>query len=205
MTQHGRIYAGYDVNKPSELVELLKQKRVQKYLELSDEQKSACVELFSKTKEISRELNRNGLTGAEHFYRHSTATKELATRYLDEVLAPAQLVRLKNFAYRAEIDTIGWADSISGGRLSDAVGVYDSQRHSLHQRTSAIVAAHELQILEIKKRMEIAVLNELSAEQRKNAKDALGEFCDFTLEDRGDWMRDAAAKYNERKNALKSK
>ncbi len=53
--------------------------------------------------------------------------------------------------------------------------------------------------------MEIAVLNELSAEQRKNAKDALGEFCDFTLEDRGDWMRDAAAKYNERKNALKSK
>ncbi len=80
ITQHGRIYAGYDVNKPSELVELLKQKRVQECLELSDEQKSACVELFSKTKEISRELNRNGVTGAEHFYRHSTAAKGLATR-----------------------------------------------------------------------------------------------------------------------------
>ncbi len=195
-----RIIAGYNPDDPVELVELLKEKRVQAAIELDESQQKAVNELFTKKNALMREESM-ALSTPERSLQFKIARTDLAERYLDEVLTGDQYNRLKNFAYRSEVDAIGWADSISGGRLSDAVGVYDGQRTALHQRTSAIVAEHEARILEIKKQMEAAILKELSAEQRGKAVAALGEFYDYKPVSIGDQIREATIRLNElRKN-----
>ncbi len=190
-----RIIAGYNPDDPSELVELLRQNKVCFALGLNDDQTKAMNDLFAQKKNLIREESM-GLGSAERSLKFSLAKKELANRYLDEVLTVDQYQRLKNIAFRSEIESIGWAESISGGRLSDAVGVHDGQRTALHQRTTAIIAEHEAKILEIKKQMEIAILKELSAEQRDKAIKALGDFYDYKSETDGDVIREHTARIN---------
>ncbi len=112
---NGRIYAGRNPAQPSDLVEFLREARIQQAIELTKEQEAAFRSLYSQIHRRGAVLAGDQVDVAKS-REYSLFRKTATVKYLDEVLTPEQRKRLVQLAHRTEIHEIGLAASIAQGR-----------------------------------------------------------------------------------------
>lgn len=109
------------------------------------------------------------------------AINEMIKGALEELLPPEKLERLKQIAYRYEIQKMGFAGSLSEGWLADVVEMHDAQYSTLMRKIGDIEVETQKKIDQLRSAAEEEVLAQLSPEQRKNVRNALGEPLKYRL------------------------
>ncbi len=183
----GRYSLGPDPQNASQMFPLLTQQSIQDELQLNDVQIKAIQSIEQDHQARLYEVAPK--TTSEAVQREKRAmemkliekVREERAQALEEILLPEQLVRLRQICYRYDVATRGIVTALTDGRLREAAGVHDNQVAHLQQKGQEIEEKARRDILAIMKRVEEEMFAELSADQRKLAKAALGEY--FVPED----------------------
>lgn len=168
----GKILVGPDANNITQLFNLLRSSEVTEALDLNKAQKIAIENAFKSEKEKIRELYSQKVP----FNEITGALRSDARSFYDEVLTPAQKLRMRQVVFRIEVSVIGLAAALTEGRLRDEVKVYENQVTRIQDRGKEIEARTKAEILAILKRSEKELLAELTPEQRAAAEKSLGDF-----------------------------
>jgi hypothetical protein len=196
------ILIGPDPNSRSALFELLKDEQVQQQLELNEREISAVIEIGEKYKEEMRSyldsIRLSGKQVDQKEYRQIQAVrKEAAENAIEEILTGPEISRLRQIAFRIEVSRIGLSAALVLGRLGTEVRIYDNQKHSVFERGSLIESHARQEIDEIRQRAEADILSTLTPEQRRWAKDALGEYFYYEPLDQSNVVRERSKVFTE--------
>ena len=177
---------GLNPNDKSQLFNLLKNKSIQRELQISDEQIRGATDIMQGAQERMQTIVQGMLAnrrpdGGLNIDRDSIKliaeeNSAEAREAIEEILKPAQLRRLRQLAYQIEIDRDGLGASLVKGRLGREIGVYEGQKEQILDRAEQIEEQLKLEIAALKAEARAALLAELSPEQREAAEELLGEY-----------------------------
>lgn len=178
LLSNGRILIGVDPENPIDQLNALRDSQVLNGLQVSaDAGETLQQHLKDYDRAFQEFLRKNRRTLTQEQFKELTGTlKDEASAVVDEVLTPEQAERLPQILYRIEVSVLGWAESLTNGRLGEAVAVYDGQKERIARKTAEILEERNRRIAEAHKTAEEEILGLLSPEQRKAAEEKLGEF-----------------------------
>lgn len=190
-----------DFNKRENLFKLLQWRSVQDELALTKEQVDAVHRLNDELRQefakMDAELSNRSAdefpedkkaTGFEKMrtetYRRirSEMYARMDARFadaLEEVLLPHQMNRVMQLSYYAETEYVGLGAALTHGRLGREIGVSESEYAVLRERIHTLDLGTAKKVQSIRMAAHNSVLQELSAEQRRNAEDALGPYFEY--------------------------
>jgi len=168
----GKILVGPSPDNIGQLFNLMRSSEVMEALDLDKQQKIAMENAFKSEQEQVREM----VSKKVPFNEITGALRSNAKSIFDEVLTPAQNLRMRQIVFRIEVSVIGLAAALTEGRLGEEVKVYENQVTRIQERGKEIESRAKAEILAILKRSEKELLAELTPEQRVAAEKSLGDF-----------------------------
>lgn len=178
----GRYSLGPDPQNLSQLFPLLNQPSIRTELQLNEVQFESVQAIEQDHQARLYNVAPKTLTEAMQPEKRAQEMKliekvrEERAQALEEILLPKQLVRLRQICYRYDVSARGLVAALTDGRLREAADVHDNQIAHLQQKGKEIEERAKRDIEAIMKRVEEEVFAELSAQQRKLAKAALGDY-----------------------------
>lgn len=167
---------------------LLRNEAVQKDLELSDEQ-IELIEGLSQGRGGDREsimAELDGLSGEERMEKireiRDRRTEEMK-KELDDILLPHQIERLEQIANQASAQ--GGARSLIGGSLAEKLGITEDQKERLRSKAEELQREMNEKIAKLRAEMQDELLGELTADQRAQYREMMGEAFKFERSTRG--------------------
>lgn len=109
------------------------------------------------------------------------AVDDMIKQALEELLPPEKMERLKQIAYRFEIQKMGFAASLTDGWLADVVETHDAQQATLMRKIGNIETELQKKIDQLRIEAEAEILAQLSPQQREKARKALGQPTKYRL------------------------
>jgi Spy/CpxP family protein refolding chaperone len=173
---------------------LLQQPDVQQEVELSEDQQNQLNtlnetvrdEIRNEMQDIFRDMQ--NLSDEERQARF----QEIRTRFeeiqkdvdarVQKVLMPLQFERVKQIDLQARLQR-GGAAALTEGELADALGLTESQRDEIRQRSEQVQQDLQEKIAALRKEAQNQLLDVLTAEQRAKLQSMMGE--DFALQNGG--------------------
>jgi hypothetical protein len=158
-------------------------------LELLDDQKKQLTDLRDKMGDKMRELfasARGGDGGGQDQFRD--AFRKLAEENqaaVDEILLPHQGKRLKQLEMQMAMRGRGVLGGLGGGPLAEQLGIDESQQDKLREKAEELDAELRKKTAEIRKELQDQLLASLTAEQRKQFNELMGEPFEFRDEGGG--------------------
>ena len=177
-TVDGKVYIGSDPNNSYQVLCQLLDHQVQEYVGMSERQVLAHAELIRTFQKDWIEAVRAERAGEVAKGTTAALIKSFVNEsevLLEELLTPSQYARVRNAMYRIESKRIGLGEALTQGRLAQEIGIYEDQKAELAKRAREIELRIKKQILKIRAEAEQELLAELSPEQRKKARQSLGE------------------------------
>ena len=169
-------------NSPRDLMELLQNPSVANEVGVDS---AALKEIQSKQMELYRERRVTPPTDMTNEQQRTAfmakmkeqreALDELIKQAIEELLPPEKMERLKQIAYRFEVQKLGFAASLSEGWLADVVETHDAQQATLMRKIGDIEAELQKKVDQLRAEAEAEILAQLTPEQRAKARKALGE------------------------------
>ncbi|MDG1513141.1 MAG: hypothetical protein P8L78_15655 [Mariniblastus sp.] len=167
---------------------LLRNEAVQKDLELSGDQ-IELIEGLSQGRGGDREsimAELDGLSGEERMEKmremRDRRTAEMK-KELDDILLPHQIERLEQIANQASAQ--GGARSLMGGSLADKLGITADQKERLSEKAEELQKEMNEKIAKLRAEMQDELLGELTADQRAQYKEMMGDAFKFERSTRG--------------------
>ncbi len=149
---------------------LINDRSIQQFLGLSEEVRSELSEIGKELKYQQGEVMAFARKNSENVSLSVMSFREGAgARVFGEILTPKQQQLLRNLVYRLEIQRVGLGQSLTSGRLAEAVGVHEGQKESLLRAASKIQKALDEEIKRLRDQAESELFNELAPEQKSKA------------------------------------
>ena len=167
---------------------LLRNESVQKDLELSSEQ-IELIEGLSQGRGGDREsimAELDGLSGDERMEKmreiRDRRTEEMK-KEINDILLPHQVERLEQIANQASAQ--GGARSLMGGSLADKLGITEDQKERLRTKAEELQKEMNEKIAKLRAEMQDELLAELTADQRAQYREMMGDAFKFERPTRG--------------------
>lgn len=163
---------------------LLENRSVQRDLGLQANQLEAIRNIKAESKKrtadfVAAARAKGTAIAKEDFFQTVVQENKLAEENaIEEVLLPEQLTRLRQIAYRLEVNQLGLHYALTMGRLSHVVQIHDGQNSIVCREGEQLTNAAQAEIEAILKRTEAEILKVLTPEQRKRAIEAIGTYFD---------------------------
>ncbi len=178
LKKDGRIFVGPDPENSLHLLHVLEDPQIREEVNVTEEEISVVSKAIENAeRRVQRYLVDNRQTANQDEYLALVDERDaLADDVFEEVLRPGRQTRLKQLIYRIEVANLGWGKSLTSGRLASRVSVYDDQKEELLRASNAIAERTRQKIIAIKQAAEEEVLELLTPEQRRAAREAVGDF-----------------------------
>ena len=167
---------------------LLRNEAVQKDLELSGDQID-LIEGLSQGRGGDREsimAELDGLSGEERMEKmremRDRRTEEMK-KELDDILLPHQMERLMQIANQASAQ--GGARSLMGGSIADKLGITEEQKERLREKAEELQKEMNEKIAKLRAEMQDELMAELTADQRAQYQEMMGDAFKFERPTRG--------------------
>lgn len=171
--------------------ELLSSGRVQKELELVDEQRDKLREINRAMHEEIRRVfehrrpgsrpeggPREGGSKPEQAVDFSKALREAhqnAEKKIEQVLLPHQQKRLQEITLRTSLERTGTVNTLTGERLAKTLEVSDAQKQRIRKKAEQVQKELEEKIAKLRSEAREEILEELTPTQREKLKSLLGD------------------------------
>jgi hypothetical protein len=175
----GKVLFGPDPRRARDLLHLLKHEPIQQELRLSDAEAERLKNIVHDHQSRSKQLSKEGFTDLVKVKKVLQTIDEESELVIDELLPPEKKNRLVQMAYRFEISIVGLGTALTNGRLSTEVKIYENQITKLQDRSLEIEARLKKDILKLKEKAELELLEHLSPEQRQSVIKLIGTPFDF--------------------------
>ena len=167
---------------------LLRNEAVQKDLELSGDQID-LIEGLSQGRGGDREsimAELDGLSGEERMEKmremRDRRTEEMK-KELDDILLPHQMERLMQIANQASAQ--GGARSLMSGSIADKLGITEEQKERLREKAEELQKEMNEKIAKLRAEMQDELMAELTADQRAQYQEMMGDAFKFERPTRG--------------------
>lgn len=163
---------------------MLNDTQVQKELELMEDQQKQLLNLQQTFAQQISELvrDRKKQSTKEDGQALKTAIREAREeqrKQMEGILLPHQLDRLKQVALQMKMKSRGDMQMLTDQELAQKLEISEEQKERLKQRAAEIKAEMEDEIAQLKKKARQKLLRELTAEQRKQLEEMLGNEFDY--------------------------
>ena len=170
---------------------LLGNEKIQKELELVDDQVEEIKELGDEMRTSMREMFsglRETMSGASDQERREMwgeMQEEMKTRYeelkpkIESVLLPTQVQRLAEIKMQATLRRSGGLTSERGSQvLKDQLDITDDQMEAMKEKAVEVRESLAVKMAKLRKQAEMEILSVLDTEQREKYKEMMGESYD---------------------------
>jgi len=163
--------------------DLLRRDDVRKELELVDDQIKQLDELSARQREGGRDLF-SGFQDLSREERGEKMREILAERAaetqkeLDNILLPNQAERLAQLSVQFSMRG-GASRALSGNQVAEELGITDEQKENIRKKSEELQKELNEKIAELRKEMQDEVMQELTAKQRAQWEEMVGDPFEF--------------------------